>query len=136
MTGCRGRVLVVNDDARLASSVQSLLAGQGYEARTANDGMAALRVLAAWPADLVLLDLMMPRLDGFGFLQLQQKRQPIEPAESDPAVLVWSVADDGQLEEARQLGASECLPMASTTPDSLLDAISRLLARRALIASD
>jgi two-component system chemotaxis response regulator CheY len=122
--GPRARVLVVNDDGRLARSVQGLLSDRGYEARTANDGERALEILADWPADLVLLDLVMPRLDGFGFLQ----RQARETGRRQPAVLVWSVADDRLLERARHLGATECLPMAASTPDTLLATVSRLLA--------
>ena len=122
--GPRARVLVVNDDGRLARSVQGLLSDSGYEARTANDGERALEILADWPADLVLLDLVMPRLDGFGFLQ----RRAREGGRRQPPVLVWSVADDRLLEQARHLGATECLPMAASTPDTLLATVSRLLA--------
>ena len=122
--GPRARVLVVNDDGRLARSVQGLLSDSGYEARTADDGQRALEILADWPADLVLLDLVMPRLDGFGFLQ----RRAREAGRQQPPVLVWSVADDRLLEQARHLGATECLPMAASTPDTLLATVSRLLA--------
>src|SRR5262249_10265411 len=82
------RVLVVNDDVRLADSVQMLLAEVGYETRVAYDGEAALRTLEGWPADLVLLDLMMPHLDGWGFLA----RRAAEPQLARAYVLVWSVA--------------------------------------------
>ena len=100
------RVLVVNDDARLAESVQTLLAEEGYEARVAHDGLAAIRTLERWPADLVLLDLMMPHLDGWGFLA----RRAAEPWLARSQVLVWSVAAPAELERARTLGADQCLP--------------------------
>ena len=124
MPGPRARVLVVNDDAWLASSVQGLLTGEGYAARTAGDGETALQILATWPADLVLLDLIMPRLDGFGFL----RRQASRVNQRRPIVLVWSVAEDGHLEQARRLGATECLARRASTPDLLLATVSRLLA--------
>src|SRR5215471_14365091 len=121
---CCARVLVVNDDVRLAESVQMLLTEVGYEARVASDGEAALRTLERWPADLVLLDLMMPHLDGWGFLA----RRAAEPQLARAQVLVWSVAGPAELERARTLGADECLPGGSTPPDALMDTVAHLLA--------
>ena len=117
------RVLVVNDDTRLANSVQTLLAAEGYEARTAPDGEAALRALDRWPADLVLLDLIMPNMDGLTFLE----RRAADPHLSQSPVLVWSVAEYEQLQRALSLGATECLPRAESTPATLLATVARLL---------
>jgi CheY-like chemotaxis protein len=102
-----------------------LLVDAGYEASFALDGRAALDTLRQWPADLVLLDLIMPRLDGFGFLS----RLPLDaPSTSTPPIIVvWSVAGTQELERARALGASECLPRASIGPDELLRTLERLL---------
>ena len=118
------RVLVVNDDVRLAESVQMLLSEVGYETRVAYDGEAALRTLERWPADLVLLDLMMPHLDGWGFLA----RRAEEPQLARAPVLVWSVAGPAELDRARTLGADECLPGGTTPPDALMDTVAHLLA--------
>jgi CheY-like chemotaxis protein len=122
----RARVLVVNDDLRLAESVRSLLADEGYETRIARDGLAAIDALSEWPADLVLLDLMMPHLNGWDFLA----RRAHEPALARSPVVVWSVAPTVELERARQLGADECLPGGTTNPDDLLEVVSDVLTRR------
>jgi CheY-like chemotaxis protein len=121
--GTTRRVLVVNDDQRLAESVQTLLDAEGYEVRTAPDGEAALQALAHWPADVVLLDLIMPGMDGWAFLE----RRAENPDLGRSRVLVWSVAEHDGLERARRLGASDALPRASTTPDALLEAVAKLL---------
>jgi CheY-like chemotaxis protein len=112
----RPRVLVVNDDVRLGDSVRALLTAEGYDARCAVDGQAALDALARWPADLILLDLIMPHLDGWAFLL----RRAADPALTDTAVVVWSVALPEELERARALGANACLPGGLTNPDRLL----------------
>jgi len=122
----RARVLVVNDDLRLAESVQALLADEGYETRIARDGLAAIDTLGEWPADLVLLDLMMPHLNGWDFLA----RRAHEPALARSMVVVWSVAPAGELDRARALGADECLPGGNTAPADLLDVVSDVLTRR------
>jgi CheY-like chemotaxis protein len=123
--GSRARVLVVNDDLRLAQSVQSLLADEGYETRIARDGLAAIDTLGEWPADLVLLDLMMPHLNGWDFLA----RRLQEPKLARPLVVVWSVAPPMELDRARALGADECLPGGVTDPDALLEVVSDVLTR-------
>jgi CheY-like chemotaxis protein len=117
------RVLIVNDDVVLATSAAALLAEIGEEARIAADGQQGLDMLADSRADLVLLDLIMPRLDGWAFLE----RLASIPADQRPVVLVWSVAEAPDLDRARRLGAAECLSRARTSPDELLDAIQRLL---------
>jgi CheY-like chemotaxis protein len=118
-------VLVVNDDARLAESVCQLLREEDYEARLALDGEAALETFAGWPADLVLLDLIMPRLDGWQFLE----RRSHDITLAQVPVLVWSVGATDELELARRLGADVCLARPATDLDQLLDTIERLLTR-------
>jgi len=122
-TALRSRILVVNDDVRVAESIRSLLRAEGYDAEAVFDGIEALETLARWPADLILLDLIMPRLDGWEFLQ----RRVHDPGLQRSTVLVWSVADANALERARKLGSNECLSRATTTPDQLLESVSRLL---------
>ncbi|MEV1173559.1 response regulator transcription factor [Nonomuraea sp. NPDC049784] len=58
------RLLVVDDEPALREALQSSLEFEGYKVVTANDGQAALDALALEPYDAVLLDVMMPRLDG------------------------------------------------------------------------
>ena len=119
----RPRILVVNDEQRLAASVQRLLSEEGYEVAVAFDGKQALETLDRWPADLVLLDLIMPGLDGWGFLEELSAR--VDAAR--PPVLVWSVVHGEGLARARLLGAAECLARETTSPDMLLEMITRLL---------
>jgi two-component system, chemotaxis family, chemotaxis protein CheY len=118
------RVLVVNDDRKLAECVRGLLSGEGYEARVAFDGADALEAFTEWPADLILLDLLMPRLDGWGFLEQRHRN----PALKRTPVLVWSVAETDELERARSFGATDCLSRAES-PDRLLDSVARLIAQ-------
>jgi two-component system CheB/CheR fusion protein len=59
------RVLLVEDNADVAASFQRLLELDGHEVRVARDGMAALEVAASWVPDAALIDLGLPRLDGY-----------------------------------------------------------------------
>jgi two-component system response regulator MprA len=69
--GTRG-VLVVDDDPAIRAFVAELLADEGYAVRTATNGHDALAVLASWRPDVILLDLMMPEMDGWAFLARQR----------------------------------------------------------------
>ncbi|MFE9663130.1 response regulator [Streptomyces sp. NPDC005955] len=62
------RVLVVDDDPAIADLVATVARYEGWEAVTANSGREALRSAAGRPPDIVVLDLMLPDLDGFGVL--------------------------------------------------------------------
>ncbi len=63
------RLLVVDDDPNVSDMLRQILPEDRYELDMAVDGVAALEMVERQPPDLILLDLMMPRLDGFGFLE-------------------------------------------------------------------
>jgi CheY-like chemotaxis protein len=73
-------VLVVDDDADIRALLVSVLSDEGYEARSANNGKEALAMVEAWPVDAIVLDLMMPVMDGWTFvekLRADDRRIPI-----------------------------------------------------------
>jgi CheY-like chemotaxis protein/anti-sigma regulatory factor (Ser/Thr protein kinase) len=65
----RGHLLVVDDDPQVVDLVRQLLEGEPYEVTAAVDGQAALDAIAQRQPDIVLLDLLMPRLDGFAVIE-------------------------------------------------------------------
>lgn len=67
--GRPSRVLVVDDEPGIRNLVVDILGDEGYEARSAEDGVRALEVLHDWTPDVILLDLSMPRMDGSQFLE-------------------------------------------------------------------
>ena len=87
------RILVVEDDFDIAEMLQTWLMEAGYGVEVAGDGLRALDVFAAGSFDLVLLDLMLPKLDGFGVCEWIRAR-------SD-APVVMLTALDGEEEQLR-----------------------------------
>ncbi len=71
MTGMPLLVLVVDDDPAIRGFLSETLLDEGYEVRDAANGQEALDALDAWHADVILLDLMMPVMDGWTFRQRQ-----------------------------------------------------------------
>jgi DNA-binding NtrC family response regulator len=69
MAAAPTRVLIVDDEVSQRSGLASMVASWGFAAQTAGDGQEALEMLAASPADVLVTDLMMPRMDGFELLR-------------------------------------------------------------------
>jgi two-component system, chemotaxis family, chemotaxis protein CheY len=92
------RVLIVDDDDLIREALQIALQDAGIAVRTAEHGKAALDTLDTWPPDLILLDLMMPVMDGWAFREAQRAR----PAAASIPVIVFSAAR-GLTESAESL---------------------------------
>lgn len=75
----RRRLLIIDDDAGVQKMLRILLEYEHFEVMVANDGQAALGYLDCRPPDLILLDLMMPHMDGRAFVQ-ELKRRGLRPA--------------------------------------------------------
>lgn len=82
------RILFVDDEPDVRQFVEHVLSDSGYEVDLAEDGEIALEKLASVPPDLMLLDLMMPRLDGWGVLE---RLQDVDDA---PPVILLTARDD------------------------------------------
>lgn len=87
------RILVVEDDFDIAEMLQTWLMEAGYGVEVAGDGLRALDVFAAGSFDLVLLDLMLPKLDGFGVCEWIRARSDV------PVVMLTAL--DGEEEQLR-----------------------------------
>ena len=73
-----GRILIVDDNREIVDSLGKLLAYEGYEILTAYDGMDALEQLEKSQVDLILLDVMMPRLNGLSALMKIRENYKIQ----------------------------------------------------------
>lgn len=99
------RILVVDDDATIRDVIALVLEEEGWSVTTAANGVEALSKMRAITQDLVLLDLMMPMLDGWSVLGQRQ----VDPALSTIPVVAMSAGGQLALERARALGADECV---------------------------
>ena len=70
----KARILVVEDDAMIRELLEIALKDEGYGVRLASQGQQALDVMSAWTPDVVLLDLMLPVMDGWEFIRERDRR--------------------------------------------------------------
>jgi DNA-binding response OmpR family regulator len=102
----RPRVLLVDDDARLVHIVSLYLQVQQFEVLTAESGEAAMRVFAAGLPDLVILDIMMPGLDG---ISLCRQIRALPGGAGLPVIVFTALSDSADLEAARAAGADRVI---------------------------
>ncbi|MBC7783426.1 MAG: response regulator [Burkholderiales bacterium] len=97
-------ILIIDDASDLRAMLQVLLVHEGYQVAGAASAEEGLMLAAAKKPDLVLLDLCMPGMDGFGFVRSIRKTETLK----DVKVVVLSGVDDtGVMHKAHSLGVSE-----------------------------
>lgn len=114
------RILVVDDDRVIQELVRVNLELEGYEVATAGDGEEALRRFEAFQPALVLLDIMMPKLDGWAVARRLRGRAPV--------VLLSARADADAEHAGADDGDVAAYVAKPFDPESLLDLIGKLLA--------
>jgi two-component system, OmpR family, response regulator MprA len=121
------RVLVVDDEPALRDALESSLAFEGYEVATASDGVEALDAIAESKPDLVLLDIMMPRMDGLTAVRRLRARGDTVP------VLMLTARDAvGDRVTGLDVGADDYLAKPFEL-DELLARVRALLRRNTIV---
>jgi DNA-binding response OmpR family regulator len=114
------RVLVVDDEPRITSFVSRALSADGFDVDTAHDGVQGFALASSGRYELVILDLLLPGLDGAAVLEHLMQRRP------DQRVLVLSAISDVENKvRCLELGASDYLPK----PFAVAELIARVRAR-------
>jgi CheY-like chemotaxis protein len=122
------KILFVEDDALVARIYSQKLAAEGFEVDIAEDGLVAVKRLREFRPDLVVLDLLMPKLSGVDVLKFLRQ----SPDLKDIRIVVFSNSFLSSLvEEVAQIGVEEALVKAAVTPARLVEVIRRILASAA-----
>lgn len=100
-----GKVLVVDDELEVRQILQEFLAHRGYEVFAAESGPEALNALDTFKPDVVLLDVLMPGMDGVETLKRMVALQP-----TLPVIMVTANADVGITSKLLGLGAADYIP--------------------------
>jgi DNA-binding response OmpR family regulator len=91
----KGSVLVIEDDQSIRKLVRAVLAREGYDVEVAADGVEGVLKLGLADYDVIVLDLMMPHLDGFSFVQALNESAP----ETLEKIIVTSAASPAIIKE-------------------------------------
>jgi two-component system chemotaxis response regulator CheY len=100
----RVRVLVVDDSSLIRLYYRDALGKAGFEVEQAINGIEAMEKVLAQPFDLVIVDVNMPRMDGFSFLRAL--RRGAADVASLPALIITTEAGEQDIDDARTAGAN------------------------------
>ncbi|MDP9170823.1 MAG: response regulator [Acidobacteriota bacterium] len=117
-------ILVVDDSITSRSLEKSILEAHGYRVRTAVDGLEALELLRAEKADLIITDIQMPRMDGFGLVEALKADSRLKGI---PVIIVSSLESPEDQERGLLLGADAYVVKRKFDQTELLDAIRQML---------
>jgi CheY-like chemotaxis protein len=126
-------IFLVEDDSVVVQVYRAKFLREGFAVEVAENGLVAVKMLSVVRPDVVVLDLMMPKLSGVDVLKYIRST----PALKDTPVIILSNAHMTKLsQEAAAIGAERALLKSSCTPRQLIDVINELLSGKAAVAAD
>lgn len=118
------RILLVEDDTFLASIISRELSSAGYAMDLASEGEAAFQQIKENAPNLILLDLLMPHMDGFQVLE----KIKADPATSAiPVIVLSNLGDEKDIERAKKLGALDYYVKVEFSPQSIREKVQATL---------
>jgi DNA-binding response OmpR family regulator len=126
------KVLVVDDSQLMNQMIRDILEASGYEARSALGGEEALTMVDSWKPELILLDVMMPDMDGFEVCRRLRQR---DDTRNVPIIMVTAKASIADKQEGFEAGADDYITKPFE-PTELKLRLSALLKRSSRIHSE
>ncbi len=118
------KVVIVEDEKMLADMYATKLAMEGFEAQKANDGATGFELVKQTKPSIVLLDIIMPKIDGFGVLKMIKD----DPTLKDiPVVLLTNLGQDEDIKKGKQLGAADYFIKSNHTPAEVVQKVRQIL---------
>ncbi|PIQ79952.1 MAG: response regulator [Parcubacteria group bacterium CG_4_9_14_0_2_um_filter_41_8] len=118
------KVLLVEDEEMLASMYNTKFTKEGLEVVVAVDGEDGVAKAQAGTFDIVLVDIIMPKLDGFAVLkQLREMPQ----YKDTPIIMLTNLGQEEDIEKGKKLGATDYMVKANFTPSQVLEKIKSLI---------
>ena len=124
----KAKILVVEDEEILLTALKEELETAGYEVFGAVDGQDGLDKVKSFKPDLILLDLVMPKMDG---MQMLRKLKENNDSRDIPVVILTNLSDYERISEVLSLGAMDYLVKANYKLEDLLEKVKAVLARKA-----
>lgn len=121
------KILIVEDDPALRDLYVQILTDEGYQVESAVDGQAGYEAMNRGGYDLVLLDLVMPKLDGIMVLTKLADNPPANP--NKMIVVLSNLGKDDVVGQAIELGAKGYMIKSDYTPDKIVEQVNRLLSQ-------
>jgi len=122
------KILLIEDDKMLADMYITKFSKEGLEVVRAEDGAKGLELAKKEKPDLILLDIIMPKLDGFAVLRELKKDNQMGGTH---VLLLTNLGQSEDVEKGRELGADDYFIKANHTPAEIVEKVKYLLAKKA-----
>ena len=116
------KILIVEDEELIGNLLQRKLKQAGYYASVAADGEAALKQIREDKPDMVLLDIVLPRLNGFEVLEELKKDEALRQI---PVIIISNSGQPSEIEKAKALGVRDWLVKTEFDPREVLEKVQR-----------
>jgi DNA-binding response OmpR family regulator len=121
------QILIIEDDRFLSSILKGRLEKEGFTVLQAFDGEEGLSVLRQGRPDLILLDLIMPKMSGFEVLQAISSDPELNTI---PVMIASNLGQDSDIQKAKELGAIDYYVKVRTSIDELAQIVKNIVARK------
>ena len=120
------KVLIAEDEKTLLDMYTIKLEKEGFEVFGAHDGEEAVNMAKSENPDIILLDIIMPKIDGFTALEELRKEKSLDKT---PIIMLTNLGQKEDLDKGKKFGATDYLVKANTTPAEVVDKINEVLSR-------
>jgi len=118
------KVLIVEDDKMISSMYETKLKQEGFLVLTADNGHLGLEIAMKEKPDIILLDIILPQMDGFTVLQELRYNKSMK---STPIIMLTNLGTDEDKEKGEKFGATDYLVKANLTPAQVSEIIKKYL---------
>jgi len=120
------KILLVEDEELMINLLQRKLTKEGYEISVARDGEEGLKEMREIKPDLVLLDIIMPKMGGFEVMEEMGKDKELKKI---PVVIISNSGQPVELDEAQRLGARDWLIKTEFDPQKVVDKVIKQIGK-------
>jgi len=120
------KILLVEDEEIIADLLEKKLRAEGYEIKVARDGVEGLEKMREEKPDLILLDIVMPKMGGFEVMEEMQKDPALEKI---PVIVISNSGQPVEIEKAKELGAKDWLIKTEFDPQEVIDKVVKQIGK-------
>jgi len=122
--GAMAKILIVDDNGQIRNMYSQVLSVRGYQVAVAGDGLEAVAKIGSEMPDLILLDVMMPKLSGMKVLEAVRANAKTK---SIPVVMFTNLANEADAKRAKELGVSKYLIKSDVDPTQLVGLVDEMV---------
>lgn len=127
MENTKSKIVIIEDEEILTDVLSKKLENEGYEVKTAPNGVIGMEIIQAEKPDLVLLDIVMPKMNGYEVLTALNEAFGKE--NMPPVIIISNSGQPVEIDKARDLGAKDFIIKAQFTPEEVLEKVDKFLGK-------